>query len=156
VSRSFEPLIEWTIRLCGWSAIFFVFGILFFVFREAAPALTSGLNLKEFFTSQNWRPDSTIQPQFGILALMAGTASVTLLAMAIAVPDQKMALVVPWSSRAVLLERSDATDPMASGSSTPGALPQPRKTSEDKSVREPDRRDSNCERMGTNLSSRPG
>lgn len=86
VSRSFEPLIEWTIRLCGWSAIFFVFGILFFVFREAAPALTSGLNLKEFFTSQNWRPDSTIQPQFGILALMAGTASVTLLAMAIAVP----------------------------------------------------------------------
>src|SRR2546425_10919243 len=82
VSRSFEPLIEWTIRLCGWSAIFFVFGILFFVFREAAPALTGGLNLKEFFTSQNWRPDSTIQPQFGILALMAGAASVTLRAVA--------------------------------------------------------------------------
>src|SRR3989442_13788204 len=85
VSRSFEPLIEWTIRLCGWSAIFFVFGILFFVFREAAPALTGGLNLKEFFTSQNWRPDSTIQPQFGILALMAGPASVALSQMAIAV-----------------------------------------------------------------------
>jgi len=86
VSRWFEPLIEWTIRLCGWSAIFFVFGILFFVFREAAPALAGGLNLTEFFTSPNWRPDSTIQPQFGILALLAGTASVTLLAMAIAVP----------------------------------------------------------------------
>src|SRR3989442_1350999 len=86
VSRSFEPLIEWTIRLCGWSAIFFVFGILFFVFREAAPALTGGLNLREFFTSVNWRPDSTIQPQFGIVALLAGTASVTLLAMALAVP----------------------------------------------------------------------
>ena len=25
----------------------------------------------------NWRPDSTIRPQFGILALLAGTASVT-------------------------------------------------------------------------------
>jgi len=86
VSRWSEPIIEWTIRLCGWSAIFFVFSILFFVFREAAPALTSGLSLKEFFTSQNWRPDSTIRPQFGIVALLAGTTSVTLLAMAIAVP----------------------------------------------------------------------
>jgi len=86
VSRWSESVIEWTIRLCGWSAIFFVFSILFFVFREAAPALTSGLSLKEFFTSQNWRPDSTIRPQFGIVALLAGTASVTLLAMTIAVP----------------------------------------------------------------------
>jgi phosphate transport system permease protein len=86
LSRASEPLIEWTIRLCGWSAIFFVFGILFFVVREAAPALSGGLSLKEFFTSVNWRPDSTIHPQFGILALLAGTASVTLLAMAIAVP----------------------------------------------------------------------
>ena len=34
----------------------------------------------------NWRPDSTIRPQFGILALLAGTASVTALAMAISVP----------------------------------------------------------------------
>ena len=86
MSRWSEPVIEWTIRLCGWSAIFFVFGILFFVFREAAPALASGLSLTQFFTSPNWRPDSTIEPQFGILALLAGTASVTLLAMAIAVP----------------------------------------------------------------------
>src|SRR3954465_3374876 len=60
----------------------------------------------------------------------------------VAVPDQKMALVVPWSSRAVLLERSDATDPMASGSSAPGALPQPSKATEE-SVREMERRDSN-------------
>jgi phosphate transport system permease protein len=86
LSRASEPLIEWTIRLCGWSAIFFVFSILFFVFREAVPALVGGLNLVEFFTSPNWRPDSTIQPQFGILALLAGTLSVTVLAMLIAVP----------------------------------------------------------------------
>jgi phosphate transport system permease protein len=87
LSRASESLIEWTIRLCGWSAIFFVFSILFFVFREAAPALgAGGLSLVEFFTSSNWRPDSTIQPQFGIVALLAGTVAVTVLAMAIAVP----------------------------------------------------------------------
>jgi len=81
-----EPLIEWTIRLCGWSAIFFVFLIFFFVFREGAPVLFGQLDLVEFFTSPNWRPDSRIRPQFGILALLAGTASVTLLSMVISVP----------------------------------------------------------------------
>jgi phosphate transport system permease protein len=85
-ARVSENLIEWAIRLCGWSAIFFVFSILFFVFREAAPAITRGLSLTEFFTSTNWRPDSVIKPQFGIVALLVGTLSVTLLAMAIAVP----------------------------------------------------------------------
>ncbi len=86
LSRASEPFIEWTIRLCGWSAIFFVFAILFFVFREAAPAVGHGLSLGEFFTSTSWRPDSRIQAQFGIVALLAGTASVTGLAMALAVP----------------------------------------------------------------------
>lgn len=85
--RSFsEPLVEGAIRLCGWSAIFFVFAIFFFVFREGAPVLIRTLDLKEFFTSVNWRPDSRIQPQYGILALLAGTASVTALAMALSVP----------------------------------------------------------------------
>jgi len=86
LARASESLVEWTIRLCGWSAIFFVFSILFFVVREAAPALREGLRLREFFTSANWRPDSTIQPQFGIVALFLGTVSVTALAMVIAVP----------------------------------------------------------------------
>ena len=86
LSRTSEAVIEWMIRLCGWSAIFFVFAILFFVFKEALPALAEGLSLKEFFTSPNWRPESRIQPQFGILALLAGTAAVTGLAMTIAVP----------------------------------------------------------------------
>src|SRR5258708_29924345 len=86
LTRATEPLIEWTIRLCGWSAIFFVFGILFFVFREAIPALGAGLRLREFFGSPNWRPDSRIQAQYGILALLAGTVSVTVLAMVFPVP----------------------------------------------------------------------
>jgi phosphate transport system permease protein len=79
-------VVEAIIRLCGWSAIFFVFAIFFFVFREGAPLLFGGLDLKEFFTSASWRPDSRIQPQYGILALLAGTASVTALAMLLSVP----------------------------------------------------------------------
>ena len=85
LSRISEPLIEGAIRICGWSAIFFVFAIFFFVFREAAPVLGE-LDLKEFFTSTAWRPDSRIRPQYGIVALLAGTFSVTILAMAMAVP----------------------------------------------------------------------
>jgi len=81
-----EPLIEWTIRLCGWSAIFFVFAIFFFVFREGAPLLFGTLDLTEFFTSVNWRPDSRIRPQYGVLALIIGTMSVTLLAAVLSVP----------------------------------------------------------------------
>jgi len=80
-----EPVIEFIIRLCGWSAIIFVVAIFIFVFIEGAPAL-SQLNLKEFATSQNWRPTSVVREQYGILALMAGTLSVTLLAMMLAVP----------------------------------------------------------------------
>jgi phosphate transport system permease protein len=80
-----ERLIELLIRACGYSAIFFVFGIFFFVCREGAPILFGGLNLKEFFTSSDWNPVAET-PRYGILALLAGTASVTLLSMAIAVP----------------------------------------------------------------------
>jgi phosphate transport system permease protein len=81
-----EPLVEWIIRLCGWSAILFVFGIFFFVLREAWPMLFGGLNLVEFFGSPVWRPTSPVEPQYGILALLAGTVSVTALAMLMAVP----------------------------------------------------------------------
>ena len=81
-----EPVIEWTIRVCGWSAILFVFAIFFFVFREGAPFLFGNLDFIEFVSSPNWRPDSEVRPQYGIFALLAGTASVTLLAMVIAVP----------------------------------------------------------------------
>ncbi len=81
-----ETIVELVIKMCGWSAIVFVFAIFFFIFREGAPALFGTLDIKEFITSANWRPESTIRPQFGILALLAGTASVTALAMVISVP----------------------------------------------------------------------
>lgn len=80
-----ERAIESLVYLCGISAIIFVFGIFFFVFKEGAPFL-SELNFKEFFTSKEWIPTSSVQPKYGIGALIVGTLSVTFLAMAIAVP----------------------------------------------------------------------
>ncbi len=80
-----ERGIELLIRLCGISAILFVFGIFFFVFREGQPYL-SKLDFGEFFGSINWIPNSQSRPQYGALALIVGTLSVTALAMLIAVP----------------------------------------------------------------------
>jgi phosphate transport system permease protein len=83
-----EPAIEWLIRLCGWSAIFFVLSIFVFVFRVAAGALVGAgrLNLLQFLFSTHWQPTSDVHPQYGTLALFVGTISVTALAMALAVP----------------------------------------------------------------------
>jgi phosphate transport system permease protein len=44
------------------------------------------LDLKEFFTSEYWEPSDEDEPEYGILALIAGTASVTGLAMIVAIP----------------------------------------------------------------------
>jgi hypothetical protein len=82
-----ESLVEWAIRLCGVSAIIFVFGIFYFVFREGVGLLWSGrFNVVQFLTSIEWYPTSQSHVRYGALALIAGTFSVTLLAMAIAVP----------------------------------------------------------------------
>ncbi len=85
-ARIVERGIEALIRLCGFSAILFVFGIFFFVFREGAGFLFRGFNPWEFFTSIEWYPTSESHVRYGVAALIAGTASVTALAMAIAVP----------------------------------------------------------------------
>jgi phosphate transport system permease protein len=84
--RVAESAIEGLIYACGWSAIFFVFAIFLFVFWQAAPMLFGKLDFVEFFTSTEWQPSSEVRARYGILALLAGTLSVTLLAMAICVP----------------------------------------------------------------------
>jgi phosphate transport system permease protein len=81
-----ERAIEVLIRMCGISAILFVFGIFFFVFREGSQLLFHGFNLREFFFSAEWYPTSQSHVRYGTLALIAGTGSVTLLAMLLAVP----------------------------------------------------------------------
>jgi phosphate transport system permease protein len=83
--RAKELVIESIIRLCGVSAVIFVFGIFFFVFREAAPLLFGGLDIGALLTSGEWYPDSD-NPVYGAFALIAGTVAVTLLAMLMAVP----------------------------------------------------------------------
>ena len=81
-----ETAIEWLIKLCGVSAVLFVFGIFFFVLREGAGFLFGGLNLWQFLTSTEWYPTSLGNVRYGVFALIAGTFSVTTLAMLIAVP----------------------------------------------------------------------
>ena len=81
-----EKAIEMLIRLCGISAIIFVFGIFLFVAREGADLLLHRFNIVEFFTSIEWYPTSQSRVRYGVLALIAGSASVTVLAMLIAVP----------------------------------------------------------------------
>ncbi len=81
-----ERAIETLIRACGISAILFVFGIFFFVFREGSGFLFKGFKPLEFLGSIEWYPTSVNNVRYGVLALIAGTFSVTLLAMAIAVP----------------------------------------------------------------------
>jgi phosphate transport system permease protein len=82
-----ESLVEWLIRLCGVSAIIFVFGIFYFVFREGVGLLWGGrFSAVQFLTSIEWYPTSQSHVRYGALALIAGSFSVTLLAMAIAVP----------------------------------------------------------------------
>lgn len=86
ILRRSEWLVELLVRLCGYSAVFFVFAIFFFVLYQAAPMLLGKLNFVEFFTSTQWQPSSEVRPRYGILALLAGTLSVTALAVAIAMP----------------------------------------------------------------------
>jgi phosphate transport system permease protein len=82
-----ERALEVLIYLCGISAIVFVLGIFFFVFKEAFPILGSKqFSLSQFLFSEQWHPTSEVNKRYGVLAMIAGTFSVTALAMVIAVP----------------------------------------------------------------------
>jgi phosphate transport system permease protein len=72
--------------LGGISAILFIVGIFVFITKEGLPFIVNGLDVKEFFTNPAWRPTSERNPTYGALALILGTASVTGLAMLVAVP----------------------------------------------------------------------
>lgn len=82
-----EKTLEWVIRLCGVSAVLFVFGIFFFVFREGVGLLFSDrFSVAKFLFTTEWFPTSHSNVRYGVLSLIIGTATVTGLAMAIAVP----------------------------------------------------------------------
>lgn len=80
-----EKVIEAFIRVSGISAIVFVFGIFFFVFREALP-VPAKVTINKFLLNTDWFPTSMSNVRFGIGALILGTLSVTITAMLIAVP----------------------------------------------------------------------
>ncbi len=81
-----ERTIVSLIGLCGVTAILFVLGIFAFIFREGIPFFRQAFSFRDFFLSVEWYPTSETNPRFGILALLLGTMSVTLVSMALAVP----------------------------------------------------------------------
>ena len=70
----------------GISAIIFIVGIFAFITIEGFGFIVNRFDFMEFFTSPWWEPTDDDEPTYGILALIAGTASVTGLAMIVAIP----------------------------------------------------------------------
>ena len=81
-----ERTIVSLIYLCGISSIIFVFGIIFFVAREGYPFIRDNFDFRGMFMSTEWVPTSVANKRYGIMALICGTLSVTVIAMLIAVP----------------------------------------------------------------------
>jgi phosphate transport system permease protein len=70
----------------GISGIVCVLGIFIFITSEGIGFILNTLDVSDFFTSPRWAPTSSHNPTYGALALILGTASVTGLAMLVAVP----------------------------------------------------------------------
>ncbi len=81
-----DKLVQLVVFAGGMSAIVFIIGIFVFITYHGMGFLTESFSFNEFFLSQWWEPTDDDEPTFGILALMAGTASVTGLAMLVAIP----------------------------------------------------------------------
>jgi phosphate transport system permease protein len=81
-----DKVVQVVMFIGGISAVIFIIGIFVFITKEGLGFLSDSFNAGEFFLSQNWRPTSEVKPTYGILALVAGTASVTGLAMLVAIP----------------------------------------------------------------------
>ena len=82
----FDKLVQVLVFIGGISAIIFVVGIFAFVTKEGFGFILDRFDFQEFFTSPYWYPAEEEDPEYGILALIAGTASVTGLAMLVAIP----------------------------------------------------------------------
>ena len=81
-----DKLVQVLVFIGGISAIVFIIGIFLFIGREGFDFAIFKLDWSEFFTSPRWRPTSEYNPTYNILAMIAGTASVTGLAMVVAIP----------------------------------------------------------------------
>lgn len=81
-----DKMVQVIVFLAGISAIVFITGIFVFITKEGFGFIANTLSVEEFFFSQYWDPSDEDAPEYGILALVAGTASVTGLAMVVAIP----------------------------------------------------------------------
>ena len=81
-----DKVIAFLVFVGGISAVIFIIGIFVFITKEGVGFISGPLNVREFFGSPAWRPTSLREPTYGALALIAGTASVTGLAMVVSVP----------------------------------------------------------------------
>jgi phosphate transport system permease protein len=84
-----------TITACSILAVLLIF---VFVFRQAAPFLLEsgvplGRRVSEFLTSPRWFPEHQAHPEYGALAIIAGSLYVTMTALLIAVPTGLLAAV---------------------------------------------------------------
>ena len=81
-----DRLVQLLVLIGGLSAIVLILGIFVFITKEGLGFILGRFDAVEFFTSPRWRPTSEHNPTYGALALIVGTASVTGLAMIVAVP----------------------------------------------------------------------
>ena len=81
-----DKVVQVLVFIGGISAIIFIIGIFVFVTAEGFGFLIDTFDFGEFFGSPRWKPTSEYRATYGILALIAGTASVTGLAMLVAIP----------------------------------------------------------------------
>jgi phosphate transport system permease protein len=81
-----DKLVQALVFIGGISAIIFIVGIFVFITKEGLGFILDRFDFQEFFTSPYWYPAEEDDPEYGILALIAGTASVTGLAMLVAIP----------------------------------------------------------------------
>ena len=81
-----DKLIQVLVFIGGISAIVFIIGIFIFITKEGIGFILQTMDVGEFFLSPYWEPSDEDAPEYGILALVAGTASVTGLALVVAIP----------------------------------------------------------------------
>jgi phosphate transport system permease protein len=81
-----DKAVQLVVFVGGVSAIIFIIGIFVFITREGVGFLFGAFKPMEFFFSIRWMPTSSSNPTYGALALIVGTASVTGLAMLVALP----------------------------------------------------------------------
>ena len=81
-----DKLVQLVVFLSGISAIIFIIGIFLFITKVGLGFILDTMDPLEFFGSQYWEPSDEDAPEYGILALIAGTASVTGLALLVSIP----------------------------------------------------------------------